>query len=125
MENIKRMKDFLKKKAIEEVLEILKALNEDYDLEVLVSYNEICLIIDEFYKYYEKLEIIFEFRKMVTNHFNDMAIMAIEADCKVDVNFVLNSLKLLELCDSVIEVSPDEVEKVLKKIKLIMVGGKE
>ena len=99
-----------------EVYEIFDALREDYDLEVLITEDMINVIIDEFYAYYEQKKIVFAFLDSFINHFNDLATTAIESECVVDLSFVLNQLKLFELCDSRMEVDPRDTTKIIQKI---------
>ncbi len=123
MGKVESIGNFIKKKVREEVLEILRALALDYDLVVAVKDEEILIIIDEFYDYYQELGISFEFRKTMIDHFNDIAIMAVENESYVDRDFILEGLRLFEFCDSAVEVSSDGVCKVLKRINEKVLGG--
>lgn len=116
MNKVIKFSDKIKDKLRDEVLEIFVALKEDYELNVTVSHGMINVIIDEFYEYYEKKEIVFAFYDSLINHFNDLATVAIENDSDVDLSFVLNQLKLFELCDSRMEVDPRDTTKIIQKI---------
>ena len=116
MTKVLKLSDKIKEKLRFEVLEIFDILKEDYDLEVLITEEMINVIIDEFYAYYEKKEIVYAFYDSFINHFNDLATVAVENDCRVDLEFVLNQLKLFELCDSMMVVDPRDTSKIVQKI---------
>jgi hypothetical protein len=71
MTKVLKLSDKIKEKLRFEVLEIFDILKEDYELEVLITEEMINVIIDEFYLYYEKKEIIYAFYDSFINHFND------------------------------------------------------
>ena len=116
MNKVIKLSDKIKEKLRVEVVEIFDILKEDYDLDVFITEEMIRVIIDEFYTYYEKKEIIFAFYDSFINHFNDLATVAVENDSVVDLDFVLSQLKLFELCDSCMEVDPRDTDKIIKKI---------
>ena len=116
MNKISKLSDKIKEKLRNEILLILDILKEDYELDVLITVDMINTIIDEFYNYYEKKEIVFAFYDSLINHFNDLATVAVENSVTVDLTFVLNQLKLFELCDSMMIVDPRDTEKIIKKI---------
>ena len=116
MNKVIKLSDKIKEKLRAEVVEIFDILKEDYDLDVSVTEEMIRVIIDEFYTYYEKKEIIFAFYDSFINHFNDLATVAVENDSIVDLDFVLSQLKLFELCDSCMEVDPRDTDKIVQKI---------
>ena len=116
MNKILKLSDKIKEKLRNEILLILDILKEDYELDVLITVDMINTIIDEFYNYYEKKEIVFAFYDSLINHFNDLATVAVENSVTVDLIFVLNQLKLFELCDSMMIVDPRDTDKIIKKI---------
>lgn len=116
MNKVIKLSDKIKEKLRLEVVEIFDILKEDYELEVSITEEMIKVIIDEFYAYYEKKEIIFSFYDSFINHFNDLATVAVENDSVVDLDFVLSQLKLFELCDSMMEVDPRDTDKIVQKI---------
>lgn len=116
MSKVIKLSDKIKEKLRLEVVEIFDILKEDYELEVSITEEMIKVIIDEFYAYYEKKEIIFSFYDSFINHFNDLATVAVENDSVVDLDFVLSQLKLFELCDSMMEVDPRDTDKIVQKI---------
>ena len=116
MSKVIKLSDKIKEKLRFEVVEIFDILKEDYELEVSITEEMIKVIIDEFYAYYEKKEIIFSFYDSFINHFNDLATVAVENDSVVDLDFVLSQLKLFELCDSMMEVDPRDTDKIVQKI---------
>lgn len=116
MNKVIKLSDKIKEKLRAEVVEIFDILKEDYDLDVSITEEMIRVIIDEFYTYYEKKEIIFAFYDSFINHFNDLATVAVENDSVVDLDFVLSQLKLFELCDSCMEVDPRDTDKIVQKI---------
>lgn len=116
MTKIIKLSDKFKASLKVEVIEIFDILREDYDLDVLVTEEMISVIIDEFYAYYEKKEIVYAFYDSFINHFNDLATVAIENDSVVDLDFVLSQLKLFELCDSMMVVDPRDTSKIVQKI---------
>ena len=95
-----KLSDKIKDKLRYEVIEIFDILKEDYELSVTVTQEMINVIIDEFYIYYESKNLIYAFYDSLINHFRDLATVAVENDSFVDLSFVLNQLKLFELCDS-------------------------
>ena len=116
MTKIIKLSDKFKASLKVEVIEIFDILREYYDLDVLVTEEMISVIIDEFYAYYEKKEIVYAFYDSFINHFNDLATVAIENDSVVDLDFVLSQLKLFELCDSMMVVDPRDTSKIVQKI---------
>ena len=116
MAKIIKLSDKFKTSLKAEVIEIFDILREDYDLDVLITDEMISVIIDEFYAYYEKKEIVYAFYDSFINHFNDLASVAIENDSVVDLDFVLSQLKLFELCDSMMVVDPRDTSKIVQKI---------
>ena len=116
MNKVIKLSDKIKEKLRNEILLILDILKEDYELDVLITVDMINTIIDEFYNYYEKKEIVFAFYDSLINHFNDLATVAVENSVIVDLTFVLNQLKLFELCDSMMKVDPRDTDKIIKKI---------
>lgn len=116
MTKIIKLSDKFKSSLKVEVIEIFDILREDYDLDVLITEEMISVIIDEFYAYYEKKEIVYAFYDSFINHFNDLATVAIENDSVVDLDFVLSQLKLFELCDSMMVVDPRDTSKIVQKI---------
>ncbi|MBQ8535192.1 MAG: hypothetical protein IJ463_05865 [Bacilli bacterium] len=116
MTKIIKLSDKFKASLKVEVIEIFDILREDYDLDVLITEEMISVIIDEFYAYYEKKEIVYAFYDSFINHFNDLATVAIENDSVVDLDFVLSQLKLFELCDSMMVVDPRDTSKIVQKI---------
>ena len=116
MNKIIKLSDKFKASLKVEVIEIFDILREDYDLDVLITEEMISVIIDEFYAYYEKKEIVYAFYDSFINHFNDLATVAIENDSVVDLDFVLSQLKLFELCDSMMVVDPRDTSKIVQKI---------
>ena len=59
MAKIIKLSDKFKASLKVEVIEIFDILREDYDLDVLITDEMISVIIDEFYAYYEKKEIVY------------------------------------------------------------------
>lgn len=116
MSKVIKLSDKIKEKLRAEVVEIFDILKEDYELDVSITEDMIKVIIDEFYAYYERKEIIFAFYDSFINHFNDLATIAVENDSVVDLDFVLSQLKLFELCDSMMEVDPRDTDKIVQKI---------
>lgn len=116
MNKVIKLSDKIKEKLRLEVVEIFDILKEDYELEVSITEEMIKVIIDEFYTYYERKEIVFAFYDSFINHFNDLATVAVENDSVVDLDFVLGQLKLFELCDSMMEVDPRDTDKIVQKI---------
>ena len=116
MTKIIKLSDKFKASLKVEVIEIFDILREDYDLDVLITEEMISVIIDEFYAYYEKKEIVYAFYDSFINHFNALASVAIENDSVVDLDFVLSQLKLFELCDSMMVVDPRDTSKIVQKI---------
>ena len=111
-----KLSDKNKDKLRYEVIEIFDILKEDYELSVTVTQEMINVIIDEFYIYYESKNLIYAFYDSLINHFRDLATVAVENDSFVDLSFVLNQLKLFELCDSCMEIDPRDTDKIIKKI---------
>ena len=89
----------------------------EFEVDVVVTHEEIDLIIDRFYDYYRKKKITNCFAEYMMEHFRCMSDDAYEFKSKVDLNFVLGELYLYELCDSRVEVNPRDTKKIIKKIK--------
>jgi hypothetical protein len=118
MNNIIKIADKIKENVRTNILDIFAALDEDYDVEIFISQEEIDLIINEFFDYYESKEIIYAFSTNMINHFNDLAITALENNIdSINLSYVLESLKLFELLESETEVDPTETNKIITKIK--------
>ena len=116
MSKIISFREELLKKAEKEVLDILASL-EDYEITVSVTPREIRLLLEEFLTQYEEKDIIYWFYEMMTGHFEDIAITAIEEEKKVDIDYILKELTLLELLDSPIEIIPKDTRKTVQKVK--------
>ncbi len=99
------------------VKEIFDSLVEDYDIEVTVPLQDICVITDIFYDYYKEKEITGYFVESMIGHFEDIGIDATEEDAIVDHDFLLRELRLYELLDSRVEVNPEETKVLIKRIK--------
>lgn len=119
------LKDKIITSLLEEVKEIIDSLREDYNLEVDINDLELTVILSKLYDYYASKEILYEFRKYMIGHFEDIAITAIENNAKVDIDFILNGIKLYELLDSRVEVNPNETKKIISKIRKIIKKGKK
>lgn len=119
------LKDKIITSLLEEVKEIIDSLREDYNLEVDINDLELTVILSKLYDYYASKEILYEFREYMIGHFEDIAITAIENNAKVDIDFILNGIKLYELLDSRVEVNPNETKKIISKIRKIIKKGKK
>ena len=85
-------------------------------MEVVITHEEIDLIIDRFYEYYRKKKITNCFAEFMKEHFRCMSDDAYNFKAKVDLKFVLGELYLYELCDSRVEVDPRDTQKIIRKI---------
>ena len=122
MTQIISFKDILVRKTKDEINEILESLEEDYGVEVNIGEEELQVLLDAFYNYYARKQIIHSYYEMMTGHMEDIAIIATEENMAVDMDFVLDQMTLLELLDSPIEVIPKETRKVVKKIRKTLEG---
>jgi len=113
---VKLIRDFILDKTLKIIVETLNSLKEDYFIPVSISKCELHIILSEFYNYYEKKEIQYRFLEMMTGHFEDIAISAIDSNSVVDSNYILNQLQLFELLDSPMEVNPLETKKLIHVI---------
>ncbi len=99
------------------VKEIFDSLVEDYDVEVTVPLQDVCVITNTFYDYYKEKDITGYFVESMIGHFEDIGIDATEEDAIVDHDFLLRELCLYELLDSRVEVNPEETKVLIKRIK--------
>ena len=113
---IESIRTFIIDKVFKDVIDTLNSLREDYLIPVSISRCELRIILNEFYNYYEKKQIQYHYIEMMTGHFEDIAISAIESNSIVDSNFILNQLQLFELLDSPVEVNPKETKKLVNSI---------
>lgn len=113
---IKAIKDFILEKTMSDVIETLTSLKNDYLIPVSITRCELRIILNEFYRYYEKKQIQYHYFEMMSGHFADIAITAIDNNSVVDSNFILNQLQLFELLDSPVEVDPRETKKLVRTI---------
>jgi len=123
MKKVIEFKQIILDKTEFEVNDILSSLREDYEIPVKVNKKEIQVLLREFYQYYESKEIQYHFFEMMTGHFEDIALTAIEFEEEVNIDFILEQMKLLELVDSPIEVIPPETRKVIQKIRKSLERG--
>ena len=123
MSNVISFTEEIVKKTEKEIMEILISLVEDYELEVKVKQRQIHILLEQFMKQYEKNEIVYWFYEMMTGHFEDIAITAVEQDAKVDIDFILNQLTLFELLDSPVEILPEDTRNTVKQIRKTLERG--
>lgn len=116
MKNIIRLDEYLVKSVFLEVKEIFWSLENEYHIEVKVSDEKLLDLLTIIYNYYLKKEIICDYKEIVLDHFNDLAIISIENDCLVDMNFIISNFCLLEMFYSRVEVIPEEVFEVTSKV---------
>ena len=113
---VESIRNFIIDKVLKDVIDTLTSLREDYLIPVSISKCELRIILNEFYNYYEKKQIQYHYIEMMTGHFEDIAISAIESNSIVDSSFILNQLQLFELLDSPVEVNPKETKKLVNSI---------
>lgn len=83
-------------------------------------------MLEEFYNYYESKKIQYAYHEMMIGHMEDIAITAIEEEPSVvSIGYILKEMKLLELLDSPMEVTPPETKKVILKIMRKIERGTE
>ena len=114
MGKIIKLKDYILKKTLEDVMQIIKEAKE-YDIKVELTKKELKTIIKEFYKYYEKKKIVFAFQDSMIKDFNNIVDNVVDYE-KVDLFYVLDKLNYYELIESRLEIKPKETSKVLKRI---------
>lgn len=117
MDNIVYLEDYYKSILFERIQAIVDTLIEDYSVSVIITSDEIDLIISSFYSYYESKNIIFSYLETMTNHFSDICFDVIEEEKSLTLDFVLKKLKLYELMESQVEVNPLETSQLIKKIR--------
>ncbi len=101
---------------MEEIDEVFLDL-EDEEIDAPITKDEIRVILERFYQYYDEECLISYFVDDMISHFNDMCWDAVYYDHPFDVFFVLGELRLYELLDSPMELDPRKTDKVLQKIK--------
>ena len=117
MDNIVYLEDYYKSILFERIQAMVDTLIEDYSVSVIITSDEIDLIISSFYSYYESKNIIFSYLETMTNHFSDICFDVIEEEKSLTLDFVLKKLKLYELMESQVEVNPLETSQLIKKIR--------
>ena len=107
-------KDYILKKTLNKIKEMIYEVN-DTDITVFLLEEDLKIILDEFYNYYEKKNIVFSYYESMTNHFEDI-LDSMEEDDELNLFYLLKGLSLYELLESNIEVVPSETKKVINKI---------
>ena len=113
---VKLIKDFILDKTLKNVVETLTSLRDDYSIPVSITKCELRIILNEFYRYYEKKHIQYHYFEMMSGHFEDIALSAIEEESLVNSDFILSQLQLFELLDSPMEVNPKETRQLIYSI---------
>ena len=116
MKKVESLKEYIINQVMNEIEEMITSLREDYQIFISISKCELRIILNEFYRYYEKKGIQGYFLETIKGHFEDLSIMAIENNNFIDSDFILNQLRLLELLDSPMEVDPRETKKLILSI---------
>ena len=96
---------------------VMDQLDEFDETPVWVTMKEINVIIEEFYRYYQKRHIEHAFIECIGGHFYDMGIDAMKYDHPFDLEFVLGELRLYELLDSPLAVHPRDTKRIIKGIQ--------
>ena len=107
-------KDYILKKTLNKINEMIYEVN-DTDITVFLLAEDLKILLDEFYNYYEKKKIVFSYYESMTNHFADI-LDSMEEDDELNLFYLLKGLSLYELLESNIEVVPSETKKVINKI---------
>lgn len=115
-DNVISLDDHKKELVFNNVKEILDELIDDGG-EVTLTDDQLRVILDEFYKYYKKKEILYCFEDAMVDHFGDIADDAYDEDANMDLEYTLGELALYELVDSRVEVNPKETKKIIKTIR--------
>ena len=114
MKKVLYFKDYILKKTLNKIKEMIYEVN-DTDITVFLLEEDLKIILDEFYNYYEKKNIVFSYYESMTNHFADI-LDSMEEDDELNLFYLLKGLSLYELLESNIEVVPSETKKVINKI---------
>ena len=118
MKKIESIKEYIINKTLEEVVEMIEALKEEYCIPIKISKVELRIIICEFYNYYEKKELQYLFFEIMKGHFEDISITAIENKDTINSRYILDSLQLFELLDSPMDVDPRETRRLIEKVRV-------
>ena len=94
MKKVIELNEVIFERTLAEVLDILRSLQEEYDIPVKVRKNQIATTLREFFDYYKRKGITYYFYEYMKGHFEDIAITFIENDTSVDIHSILEQLKL-------------------------------
>ena len=114
MDKIIKYKDIIINKTFNEINRMLEEIKED-EIKVYLLKEDLLIILNEFYDYYERKNIIFSFNETMINHFSDI-LDNIDDEDELNLFYVLKSLRFYELVESRIEVSPNDTKKIINKI---------
>ncbi len=115
--NVIPIKDIIIKKTFEDVWDTIECLEEDYGLETKIKKEEIKIILEKFYEYYESKELVYAYQEQMKKDFEDIAFYAVEGCCPINFDSVLNLLYNEELLCSHTEIDPIEVKKMIGAIR--------
>ena len=99
------------------ILSFLEEIEEEEDIRITLTREDIRVILETFYRYYERKKIGYLFAEGMIGHFRDMALDAIEYSMDLDLAFVLGELQLYELLDSPLAVLPRDTKRMVKQIE--------
>ncbi len=112
------IKNYYLEKNLEDVEEMIDSLVEVYYKDVYLSTIHIRIILEKIYDYYEEKEIIYEYNKTVKDFFEEYCYKIINNEIEsMEINSLLNYLKLFLLLNSPTEINPTETKKVCRLIK--------
>ncbi len=100
------------------ILSFLEEIEEEEDIRITLTREDIHVILETFYRYYERKKIGYLFAEGMIGHFRDMVLDAIEYSMDFDLAFVLGELQLYELLDSPLAVLPRDTKRMVKQIEM-------
>ena len=112
--------DYSKEFVLDTICCDLNAMKANNNMKVLVTKEELKVIIDKFYDFYKKKKMELSFVDSILEHFNDMCMDVVDKDKVIDLDFILDGLALYELIDTKVEISPNDPKQLVKSVKEVL-----
>lgn len=107
-----------KAKTYKQILDLFKALEEDYLVKINFSLEQLKMLLDALYELYKSKEIIYAYQSDMYTYFYEIICLALEQhETTISYDFLLNALLFCQTLMSPIEISPKDMSKTLLKTK--------